>query len=172
MFNRAEFNKTPFNRFELAFRWSGTGEVVCEASGACHVYRSMSAAGEIISNISAVNHIFRSMSGVVDITCEAAGHYVRVRYFEGAADVICSALPGTLYKYALESFDIDSLDMAIGDQLIIDMDKMIVTLNGVNVGAKVTDDAVFFKLKPGENELTFKGENSAQIKIEYRDRWL
>jgi len=172
MFNRVEFNKTPFNRFDLSFRWSGTGEVICETSGACHIYRSMSAIGDIKSEASAIKHIIRSVSGVADVICEAAGHYVRVRYFDGIAEVICSAQAGTLYKYALETFDIDSLDMVAGDQLIIDMDKMIVTLNGINVGAKVTDDAVFFKLKPGENELTFKGNNSAQIKVEYGDRWL
>lgn len=172
MFNRAEFNKTPFNRFELAFRWSGAGKVVCEVSGDCHVYRSMAAAGDIESDTSAANHIIRSMSGVADVICEAAGHYIRVRYFAGIAEVVCSAQAGTLYKSSLETFDITSLDMAAGDQLIIDMDKMTVTLNGVNVGAKVTDDAVFFKLKPGENELTFKGNNSAQIKVEYGDRWL
>lgn len=172
MFNRVEFNKTPFNRFELAFRWSGVGEVVCEASGACHVYRSMSAAGEVISEASAIKHIIRSVSGAADVICEATGHYIRVRYFDGIAEVICSVQAGTLYKYALETFGMEALNMVTGDQLMIDMDKMTVTLNGVNIGAKVTDDAVFFKLKPGENELIFNGNNSAQIKVEYGGRWL
>lgn len=172
MFNRVEFNKSPFNRYELTFRWSGTGEIICEASGDCHVYRSMSAVANITSEASAIKHIIRSMSGAADVICEAAGHYIRVRHFSGVAEVICSAQAGTLHKYTKETFDIESINMDAGDQLIIDMDKMIVTLNGVNVGAKVTDDAVFFKLKPGENTLTFSGGTSAQIKVEYGDRWL
>lgn len=64
------------------------------------------------------------------------------------------------------------VNMVPGDELVIDTEHMTVTLNGENIIDRVSDDAVFFKLMSGINDITVEGGTTADVRIVWKDRWL
>ena len=67
---------------------------------------------------------------------------------------------------------VEGVNMVAGDELIIDTEHMTVTLNGVNIVDRVSDDSAFFKLQPGENDIIVEGGTTADVKVLWKDRWL
>ena len=74
--------------------------------------------------------------------------------------------------YGQEVMTILGVNMVPGDELVIDTEHMTVTLNGENIIDRVSDDAVFFKLMSGINDITVEGGTTADVRIVWKDRWL
>jgi phage-related protein len=58
--------------------------------------------------------------------------------------------------------------------LTYDKDSLIVTNDGINALASVTNASTFFKLQPGNNVITLSGSsvsNGAYLTVQYRDAW-
>lgn len=174
MFNRSLFNRAPFNRYELAFVWSGKADIICDTSGTSHVYRAGAGAANIVCDASGVIHITYRGAGAADVITDTAGSFVRIRFGAGVADVICTTTGANLYVYSKKTLELVGINMVVNDVLTVNTDTMTVLLNGVNVNHLLTDDSFFFLLKRGVNELTVIGGESdtAAIEVNYRDRWL
>ena len=67
-----------------------------------------------------------------------------------------------------EYVEIAGQSFAGGNQLIIDCDNELVTLNGNNIMKKVTIQSDFFALKPGKNVITSTRAGT----IEFDEVWL
>ncbi len=175
MFNRSQFNKTPFNRYELqVFVWTSTAEAVSEASGKFRLVRHGAAMAEAVSEASGryVRIVFGG--ALAEAISEAGGRFVRIIFGKGTAEAISQCVSNPLIFYNREQFILTGLNLQAGDELIINTDTMMVYLNGVNVGAKVNDDSIYFKLKPGANKVKIAGgvTDEATIKIDHRGRYL
>jgi hypothetical protein len=58
--------------------------------------------------------------------------------------------------------------------LTYDKDSLMVTNDGINALASVTNASTFFKLQPGNNVITLSGSsvsNGAYLTVQYRDAW-
>lgn len=120
--------------------------------------------------------LFSLLSEAAKATAEGIGSFVFVFVGEGFANAVATGIGTKVFFYELMQLMVENIDMKAGDTLIIDSEHMVVTLNGVNVVDKVTDDSIFFDLKPGLNELTISpikaSSSSATIKVLWKDRWI
>lgn len=78
----------------------------------------------------------------------------------------------TNFKYTLGSQFINIISgFASGNVLVIDHEKNLVTINGVNKMSSLSLDSQFFELKPGANTVVFE-KFSGTAKIKYKNRYL
>lgn len=174
MYNRTHYNRQSYNRKSRSeFEWTGTATAESRASGSLLIERHLAgnvaeaaaeAFGEIIRR-----HLFE---GVAEAASEAAGALVRVRFFSGTAVAEANASGAGVATYGQEVMTILGVNMIPGDELVIDTEHMTVTLNGENIIDRVSDDAVFFKLMSGINDITVEGGTTADVRIVWKDRWL
>ena len=174
MYKRTHYNRQSYNRKSRSeFEWTGTATAESRASGSLLIERHLTgnvaeaaaeAFGEIIRR-----HLFE---GVAEAASEAAGALVRVRFFSGTAVAEANASGAGVATYGQEVMTILGVNMVPGDELVIDTEHMTVTLNGENIIDRVSDDAVFFKLMSGINDITVEGGTTADVRIVWKDRWL
>jgi hypothetical protein len=174
MYNRTHYNRQSYNRKSRSeFEWTGTATAESRASGSLLIERHLAgnvaeavaeAFGEIIRR-----HLFE---GFAEAASEAAGALVRVRFFSGTAVAEANASGAGVATYGQEVMTILGVNMVPGDELVIDTEHMTVTLNGENIIDRVSDDAVFFKLMSGINDITVEGGTTADVRIVWKDRWL
>lgn len=80
---------------------------------------------------------------------------------------------------------LEGLDLAPGEEIVIDTDLLITIINGIYDVSGITSDSVFFELGPGINELIFYPEydnypefysdplgNELDISLIWQNRWL
>lgn len=134
------------------------------------------ASAECVSDISAeLQLLFRLLAEEANVTSDGSGSFAFVFVGEGYGTVLSNARGSQINFYELLTMLIQDLNMKSGDTLIIDSGHMVVSLNGVSVVEKITDESVFFDLKPGLNELSVSPINasaSASIKLLWKDRWV
>lgn len=157
MFNRAGYNLTPFNRSTaLEFQWIASADCVTGISAELQL-------------------LFTLLAEKASAIADVSGSFVFVFVGEGNGNVISNSRGTQVHFYELLTMIIQNLNMKSGDTVIIDSEHMVVSLNGVNVVDKITDESVFFDLKPGLNELSVSPINasaSASIKVLWKDRWV
>lgn len=172
MFNRIAYNRNSFNLTALlAHVWSGTASGNSGARAGIAVTRRMTGTAAAKSQTHAAMIRIRTLSGEAEAESGAQGLQIRTRRFTGAAGGESGASGTGLLSFGTEIMELAQISMQPGDELIIDTDKMTVTLNGRNVVDKVTDDSIFFALDIGSH-VTFEGGSAADVKILWKDRWL
>lgn len=180
MFNRAPYNKTPYNRiFSVEYQW--TSIVHGSAETVAHINLSMIFTAEKAiaeASVIGVCSIIVFPSSITEAQAIALAEYVRVIFFKALDNVeaVTEAKGTKVSIYELSTILIDEINMAAGDVLVIDTEQMSVFLNGVNIVDKLADDSVFFDLKPGLNQITVEnigtGSPKTDIKILWKDKWL
>ncbi|MFA4885455.1 MAG: distal tail protein Dit [Desulfotomaculaceae bacterium] len=84
--------------------------------------------------------------------------------FTGAASSF-KVMKGTQQVYVNKSF-------VIGDVLVIDHRKALVTVNGLRVMDKVDLSTVFFYLGPGGTVLAFAPTTNLTVQVDFKEKWL
>jgi hypothetical protein len=173
MYNRTHYNRQSYNRKSRSeFEWTGTATAESRASGSLLIER-------------------RLAGNVAEAAAEAFGEIIRRHLFEalprpprrpparssaslfsGTAVAEANASGAGVATYGQEVMTILGVNMVPGDELVIDTEHMTVTLNGENIIDRVSDDAVFFKLMSGINDITVEGGTTADVRIVWKDRWL
>lgn len=174
MYNRAHYNRQSYNRLSRnEFAWTGSATAQSSAGGNLVIERRFTgdvaeavseAAGELIRQ-----HLLASEAAAVTA---ASGSVIRIRFFGGTAEAESSASGTGVSTYGQEVMTILGVNMVAGDELIISTEHMTVTLNGENIIDRVSDDAVFFKLMSGVNDITVDGGTTADVRVVWKDRWL
>ena len=119
----------------------------------------------------------RPLEGNADIVLSTMGGIVRARHLQGDAVI---ALTGTgegfnTFRYEVISLTRPGFLFGVGDELVIDMENMTVTLNGQNVMKHLDRESEFFSLNPGNNEITFESTETGgrvDIRILWKDAWI
>lgn len=175
MYNRSQYNRAGYNRSaSLAFEWVATVNATTESVGTLQITRYYDGAAEAATTSS--GEIVRTALFVDGATAEAEtdtiAEYIRTIYQSGQADAETTGSGSAVSTYGSVTMAIENVNMSPGDELIIDTEHMTVTLNGVNIVDRVSDESVFFKLMPGENDVIVEGGTTADVKILWKDRWL
>ena len=177
MYNRARFNHTPYNRSTvLEFQWKASVDGVAAVKAEINICFSFNI--DPASGISDGSGLFIRIifpDSISEALSETLAAYVRVFMYEGIAEAISGSSGTKVSLYELATMLIQNINMAAGDTLIIDTDHMTVTLNGVNVVDKISDESEFFDLKPGLNEIAVSSKTAASkadVKILWKDKWL
>lgn len=177
MYNRTAYNRTAFNRATGGQQMTGNCRLELRAAG--KAYRRMSPVGAAGMSLRAAGIYWRlSVVAMEPVTLglSVSGQAGRRRYPEClpvAIDLVAAA-PG-YNAYGTEYIKLPGLVLKPGQELVIDTEAMTVTLNGVNAAELVSMDSDFISLSPGENILVFEDggqSRAAQIKIEWKPRWL
>lgn len=175
MYNRSPYNRAGYNRSaSFVFEWVSTVNATAESVGALLIIRYFDGAAEAVTTSS--GEIIRTALFVDGATAEAVtdaiAEYIRHIYQHGQADAETTGSGAAVSTYGSVTMVIENVNMSPGDELIIDTEHMTVTLNGINIVDKVSDESVFFKLAPGDNDVIVEGGTTADVKILWKDRWL
>jgi len=173
MFNRTPFNRTTYNRTTtITFEWLATAHAETDSSAYILVVRYLNGAVEAVAQASGVIIRVVLPEGIAEAETSSLGDYIRTLFFDALAEAISSARGTSVSSYGSVTMVIEGVNMVAGDELVIDTEHMTVTLNGVNIVDRVSDDSAFFKLQPNENDIIVEGGTTADIKILWKDRWL
>lgn len=172
MFNQSPYNHTHYNRpyaddiFASAVL-SGEGEILAHGSVDLAAAAHLSGTGLIDAEFIREINLESSMSGSGQVTATL----LRDLSFEVALSGQGTVTAGA-NRYNVKFITFTGA-FAPGDQIVIDMDKFKVTLNGDSVLKLVSGD--FFSLAPGDNDLTYEdseGSRTVRIRISNTDRFL
>lgn len=198
MFNRQPFNRGKFNRsFTAANSVLLYGEMSLglETAGKVNVSRTFK--GSAALELTATGRVTYSanLDGNASLLIIATGLLIRTQTIEGNANLNLTAegsiirarhiSADALFTLTLDNVGFDAfryemislpgLVVRPGDELIIDMENMTVTMNGQNVMRFLSRDSEFFRLNPGNNELTYQctvPTGRVDIRILHKDAWI
>jgi hypothetical protein len=97
---------------------------------------------------------------------------MNVRYsLAGKSKIILTGL-ADLDFWLSEFINLTNVILAPGKTLVIDTEKMTINIDGTNIMSKLSNDSIFFDLRPGENLITYTGSKPAELRILWKDRYL
>lgn len=168
MFN-SSFNLQPFNRQAFAELLasailSGEGNLTGRAATELAAKAGLHGEGGWLLIVSTQASATLSGEGGLIGTIHRTRHVSS--YWEGVGTLISHER-----KTEVKIFDYTGM-FKPGDEIVIDMDRKVVTVNGQNALKYFEGD--FFDLLPGENEITYTdAEDNRQVLFifRYRDRW-
>lgn len=173
MYNRTPYNRTPYNRTEqFAFEWLSTVYAEAATEASLLIIRNFNGSVTAIAEAEGVYIRVLLPSSMVDATSGAIGDYIRTLFFASEVDAISYASGTGVSTYGSVTLIIEGVNMAAGDELVIDTEHMTVTLNGANIVNRITDASAFFKLMSGANDIIVEGGTTADIRVLWKDRWL
>lgn len=172
MFNQSPFNHVHYNReYTVAVfasaHLSGEGEML--AHGTVDLSAAAQLTGMGLIDAEYIREIFMDtkMNGTGLITATMLRDRTFAVTLSGEGTMTAAA---NRYNVKFITFS-GAFDP--GDQIVIDMDKFKVTLNGDSALKQISGD--FFSLAPGDNELTYEdseGSRTVRIRISNTDRFL
>ena len=196
MFNRQPFNRGNFNRSNQKTNrvlMGGNIALTFDASGKMGVAQALISSAIEIS-ICSTGEIQRAahLAGEIAISVEASGVKGRAKYFSGSIEIalnidgnmtrgrtsagnitIALALAGRGFSNFITDYvHIENIQFRPGDEIIIDMDSMTVTQNGINIMKFVHRDSEFFLFNPGSNDITYQttdADSHVDMRILWRD---
>ena len=173
MYNRTPYNKTTYNRSaKIIFEWLATASAETESAAAVKIVRYLGGTVEAVTAASGVIVRVVLPSAVAEAETGSVGDYIRTLFLSALAEAITASSGTGVSTYGSVTMVIEGVNMAAGDELIIDTEHMTVTLNGANIIDRVSDESEFFKLQPGLNDIIVEGGTTADVKILWKDRWL
>jgi len=198
MFNRQPFNRGKFNRSAVAANsvlLYGDAGLELEAAGKLNVSNTfkgnaaleLSATGKVTysANLKGYADLFlfaggqvtrsRTFEGYADLNLTADGNLIRARIISGDALLMLTVDNEGFNTFRYEQISLPGLVVRQGDELIIDMENMTITMNGVNVMRFLSRDSEFFRLNPGNNEITYESTVAAgrvDLRILWKDAWI
>lgn len=84
--------------------------------------------------------------------------------FSGSASYF-KVMKGTQQVYVTKSF-------VVGDSLVIDHTKALVTSNSLRIMDTVDLSSTFFHLAPGGTVLTFAPTSNVSVRVDFKEKWL
>lgn len=166
------FNRLPFNCMESIEIY---GSFVIDLSGDVFAQANIIASASFLAELSAesIFNAVREQFGafLIDAAAETEASGVRERTgaFTVEAELDVSATAG---RYHVDVIRFTG-DFAPGDQIVIDMDRLRMTLNGQNALHLMEGD--FFRLITGKNELVYTDSatgRTVRMRITFRDRYV
>jgi len=100
---------------------------------------------------------------------------VRVPVYTREITITGGAACAPIFEPGSDKLELLNLNLAPGDELIIDTDVLEVLFNGVPDADFVTGDSEFFQLRPGRNRIIFMDGETARelsVSIVWSNRWL
>lgn len=177
MYNRGLYNRTLYNTLLVEFTLRGLAEAISNSLGFITRRQFLSATGEALSEVlaSIVRRVW--LTGQATALSEVDAVIIRVRLLSGvAAEALAEVSTAKIEGYNRASIKLEGLrgfELSRTDVLKIDTDKMTVWINDTIVMGAISDDSVFFKLKPGKNEVSILGDTAnIDFEISYKDRWI
>lgn len=166
------FNRMPFNRPATI---EVQGSFVVDLSGNVLSFANVVASPSFLAGLT-VETVFEAIrERLGSFLLEAAGEIEttglreRLGSFAVQAELEVSAHAGRYHVDVIRFTD----DFAPGDQIVIDMDRLRMTLNGQNALHLMEGD--FFRLITGKNELVYTDEETGRtvrMRITFRDRYV
>ena len=200
MFNRKPFNRGKFNRATTAANsvlLYGSMGMELEAAGKLNAINALEGDAALLVTATGKLSYTANLKGYADILLTAGGQFIRSRAVEGNADigftvegnliryrnfegdalltVTASSEGFNTFRYEIISISRPGFNFRAGDELIIDMENMTVTMNGHNIMRFVDRESEFFNLNPGNNELTYESTITAgrvDLRILWKDAWV
>lgn len=112
----------------------------------------------------------------IDAISSLSGNNRRVLIAElDESDAISSLTVQPASVFGEQFIALPDLTLRAGQTLVIDTDKMTVTVDGQNVINLMSNDSEFFLLLQGEDIVTYSDDSNSRninIKVEWKDRWL
>jgi len=200
MFNRQLFNRGRFSRplnsansivftgtvdlgveaeaekINVTLAFNGHADITLELAGQMNYAVSFDGNADLQLNTDGNLIRARNFEGHTDIAMTADGNLIRGRVFHGNA-LITLTLASTegFNTFRYEHVHLPGLLVRPGDELIIDMENMTVTLNGQNVMRFLHRNSEFFTLNPGNNEITYEStvtNGRVDMRVLWKDAWL
>jgi hypothetical protein len=178
MFNRSGYNKINFNRVGSDAIGNISASAFLSFSATCKIgrIRKVSAvAGVSFGGGAALTRTFAVYLAPAEISIGALAAPQKRMFVQAFANVDLGA-QATYYAYGVEEMSLPGLVMRPGDELVIDTDLMIVTLNGVNVARYVSMNSQFIRLLASGNTLIYQDASGqtrkATVRVEWKPRWL
>ena len=200
MFNRLPFNRGNFNRTATAANsvlLYGNIDMVVEAAGRLNAASAFEGNIHIGTEAAGRLNAVSTFTGNADMVFMAEGFLSRSRHFEGevgmglglegdivrvrnvGGDVFIAVTADSegfnTFRYETISLGGPGFSFRAGDELIIDMENMTVTMNGQNIMRFLDRESEFFNLNPGNNEITYESTAEAgrvDLRILWKDAWL
>jgi hypothetical protein len=166
------FNRMPFNRPETVEIY---GSFVIESDGEVSALANVMVSPSFLVDLSAdmIFSAVREQFGAFLIAAvaeiEAAGTRERTGQFTMEATLETNFSAG---RYHVEVIEFSG-EFKPGDKIVIDNERLTITLNGQNAMHLMSGD--FFDLNTGENEIIYTDEQSGRtvrMRITYRDRYV
>ena len=179
MFNRGRFNNGKFNTVIGSSQSSTVFMVsVMEAKAVATLKLRSSAKGDmaLIGSAYGVKHFDGGKIANMDCSFVAEKVNATRKYkCQASSSMEMTSLVTGANTFGLSYLKLLGINLAPGQELVIDTDKMTVEINGQNRIMYLSSDSDFFKLKPGENIIQYTDNmpsRSLQSKVLWKDRWL
>lgn len=173
-FNVGKFNVPTGEVSELLGRCDAISEAQCLNYALYLIDAQSNAYGNTICE-NAIGHKYATLPSINAISETSCKNYRLLTADALPSDAISGMTVQTASVYGISAIAFPSLVLEPGDKLIIDTNKMTVTLNGENVIHTMNNDGEFFALMQGYDIVTYSdssNERSVNIKVEWKDRWL
>lgn len=199
MFNRQAFNRGKFNRnsgnvnvvllhgdcdivlaadgrLNATMPLSGQADIVLATDGPMNMAAAFDGMADIVLAADATVTRARPFDGVADIVIFADGQLVRAKHLSGASVIALGMSSAGFNTFGYETISLTRPGFIFrpGDEIIIDMENMTVTMNGQNIMRFVDRESEFFEFNPGNNEVTFETTTAAgrvDMRVLWKDRW-
>lgn len=173
MFNRSGYNQTPYNRPGVATvilfssALSGAGSLYVLATLDATARASLSGAGSLEAAYTRDLAYSTALSGAGSL----GAVFVRESNLASGLSGAGSLIPN-MSKYRIDYIEFEG-EFKPGDRIVIDSDKLTVTINGQNALQQTTGD--FFDLALGDNTITYtdtSGSRNVILRIIHRDKFV
>ena len=145
------------------------------ASGQTHYDASMESAVKFqCETVGSFIRFLYPTSPIAEMQADSSAHFGILFFPTAIANMVMTTHADTYHIYGTDQLELAGLVLRPGDEVVIDTDKMTVTVNGQNALKYLSADSDFFQIAPGDNTLTFtaQGGNKADVFILWKDRWL
>jgi hypothetical protein len=166
------FNRMPFNR---PFSVEVYGSFIVSANGDVSAVANIVASSSFLADLSAdvIFEAFREQFGAYLVEAISAVDFTATRERTGRFAVEAKME----VSYSAGRYHVDTIEFTgefgPGDRIVIDSERLKMTLNGQNALHLMTGD--FFDLNTGENELTYtddKTGRTVRMRITFKDRYV
>lgn len=181
MFNRGRFNNGKFNTMVGASQSSSAFmSAVMDGRASATLKLKSSAKGdmEMTGKAFAIKHINAGTVRVMESELVANKvNSTKIYKCSARGDMEMTAFVTGASTYGLAYLKLVGINLAPGQELVIDTDALTVEVNGQNKIMFLTNDSDIenFLLKPGANDITYTDNAAARTinaKVLWKDRWL
>lgn len=197
MFNRQPFNRGRFNIGKKSGGMTGLPIVVSLTAENAEMYSAIHLIGDAEISLECLSAELKSNMLTAEpcnirLTSEDGFLIKNVKLTAYSSSIYLSTEDGFLQAYNIlvgkskiiltgladldfwlsEFINLTNVILAPGKTLVIDTEKMTINIDGTNIMSKLSNDSIFFDLRPGENLITYTGSKPAELRILWKDRYL
>jgi len=171
------FNRQPFNR-ATSLVTGVSGLATMKASGNVTLYKEIRHSGITALVLGNTLNITRNMyhSGIGNIISDGTINATKVLPVDGDIADMLITVSANQFISGEQIISIEGVNLAPGDELVINTETMTVTLNGANATRFVADESdIDLTLLNGGNQIIYSDNGASRnvnIDIIWKDRWL